>query len=263
MSMIGDTRDTGLCTLVGFHDLLGFGELLAASGGTLDSAVGELAYRRILELRASLMDIQNAFPKPTMFFHFNDTVTAYLDLNVKIGASHTDPAGIATMPLKRAECIKVLQFVSACATLHQRSIAREEDERLGPAGRTFVVMGKRWDLHRAKSSRIFEVPPLQANLAFAEAYIADRAGSRAGFSHRTYYRMYLNDHVWQILSTTKLSLSQEEWTKLNTLGFQGRDFPENLCSPDTLPIAVDIFHRTRNFRSVMSHHACDIAKVLA
>jgi hypothetical protein len=250
-------------TLVGFHDLLGFGELLASSGGTLDSAVGEVAYRRILALRSSIIEVEKAFPDGTMFFHFNDTVTAYLDVEVQIQSSHTDPAGIAAIPVARSEYVKILQFISGCAALHQRSIAREEENRIGPAGRTFVVLGNRWDLGSLKSDRVFEVPPLQANLAFSEAYLADGAGSRAGFSHRSFDRLYVNDHVWFILSAATSTLTGEERSKLDALGSTNETFPLNLCSPDIKPISLEIFHRRRTFQSVMAQRAVDLARALA
>jgi hypothetical protein len=262
MAILGDKRDKARSTLVGFHDLLGFGELLSASGGTLDSAVGELAYRRVLGLRHSVNDIESLFPKGTMFFHFNDTVTAYLDVDVEIGSSHTDPGGIAALPIRYSEYGKILKFVSGCANLHQRSIAREDEERLGPAGRTFVVLGKRWDLGKVHSKRVFEVPPLQANLAFAEAYAADQAGSNKGFSHRTYHRLYLNDHIWFLLCAGVHTLKSEQQLRLAELGARSRDFPYNLNPNDTKPVPIEIFHRLRNFHSVMSHHACEIAKAL-
>jgi hypothetical protein len=262
MAILGDGRDKARSTLVGLHDLLGFGELLAASGGTLDSAVGELAFRRVLGLRRSVTDIENQFPKGTMFFHFNDTVTAYLDVDVEIGSSHTDPSGIAAIPIKGSEYKKILNFVSGCANLHQRSIGREENERLGPAGRTFVVLGKRWDLGKVESDHVFEIPPLQANLAFAEAYSADQAGSKHGFSHRTYYRIYLNDYVWFALCAGFHTLTADQQSRLAELGMQKPNFPSNLCSPDAKPISLEIFHRQRTFHSVMSHHTCDITKAL-
>jgi hypothetical protein len=250
-------------TLVGFHDLLGFGELLASSGGTLDSAVGELAYRRILALRSSIVEVQKAFPEGTMFFHFNDTVTAYLDIDVQIRSSHTDPGGIASTPATYPEYVKILRFISGCATLHQRSIAREDENRIGPAGRTFVVLGNRWDLGSIKSDQVFEVPPLQANLAFSEAYLADKAGSRAGFSHRSFYRLYVNDHIWFMLSAANATLAAEERSRLDNLGARDQRFPLNLSSLDTQPVSREIFHRHRTFYSVMSQHAINIAGALA
>jgi len=262
MAILGGGRSKARSTLVGLHDLLGFGELLAASGGTLDSAVGEFSYRRVLGLRQSVTDIEALFPKGTMFFHFNDTVTAYLDVDIEIGSSHTDPGGIAALPIRPSEYEKVLKFVSGCASLHQRSIAREDDERLGPAGRTFVVLGKRWDLGKVRSRRVFEVPPLQANLAFAEAYAADQAGSKKGFSHRTCSRVYLNDYVWFVLRAGFPTLKSGQQSRLAELGTPGGHFPLNLNPNDAKPIPIEIFHRLRNFHSVMSHHACDIAKAL-
>jgi len=245
-------------TLVAFHDLLGFGELIAASGGTLDSAVGELAYRRVLGLRRSVTEIQNQFPKQTMFFHFNDTVTAYLDIDVEIQSSHTDAEGIAISPPRRSEYEKALIFLSGCANLHQRSIRREEHDRLGPAGRTFVVLGSRWDLGKARSHRVFEVPPLQANFAFSEAYAADQAGAKSGFFHRSYQRIYLNDHLWFLLTAGFPSLTANQKARLLKLGLASGSFPETLQSMDSNPISVQIFHRLRSFHSVMAQHASQI-----
>jgi hypothetical protein len=251
-------HERGHVTLVGFHDLLGFGELLASSGGTLDSAVGELAYRRIVALRASVAEVEQAFPIGTMFFHFNDTVTAYLDVDVQITSSHTDPAGIGGAPISPSEGARILHFISGCANLHQRCIGREEEERIGPAGRTFVVLGRRWELDPSPSGQVFEIPPLQANLAFAEAYLADSAGSNVGFSHRSYYRMYVNDYTWFILNTVSTALTPQQQLRLGALGAKERPFPDNLCSPNASPISVDIFHRRRTFYSLMSHHTCKV-----
>ena len=262
MAILGNKRDTGQTTLVGFHDLLGFGELLASSEGTLNSAVGEIAHKRILGLRQSVAEIQNEFPKDAMFFHFNDTVTVYLDVDVDIDSSHTDPSGIAATPVKRSQYEKILRFVSGCGALHQRSIAREDEDRLGAAGRTFIVLGKRWDLGKTDSKRIFEVPPLHANLAFAEAYLADQSGSRGGFLHRTFYRIYVNDFLWLILCAGGSTLSHEKLSRLSTLGDSKEQFPGNLCAPGTDPVSIEIFHRKRVFRSLMSHHVCDISKTL-
>jgi hypothetical protein len=262
MPILGDKRNTALTTLVGFHDLLGFGDLLSASGGTLDSAVGQLAYKRVLGLRQSVAEIKDEFPAGTHFFHFNDTVTAYLDIEIDIASSHTDPGGIAAFPVHQSEYEKVLRFVSGCASLHQRSIAREDEERLGPAGRTFVVLGKRWDLGSTDSEQVFEVPPLHANLAFAEAYAADASGAKHGFSHRTFSRLYVNDYVWFVLVAGHNTLSEDQQKRLSALGDPDKAFPENFCSRDAKPITLEVFHRQRIFRSLMSHHACDIRGAL-
>lgn len=133
-------------TLVAFHDLLGFGDLLSASGGTLDSAAGAIAYRRILGLRHTLEYVRHRFPATTRFFHFNDTVTAYLDIVADIDAMLTDATGLSSGIVTREENLKAIAFLDASAALHHQCIVREEHDRTGPAGRTFVVLGKRWDI---------------------------------------------------------------------------------------------------------------------
>jgi hypothetical protein len=126
--------------------------------------------------------------------------------DINISWSHTDPSGIGIAGFTaRTEYLKVLHFVSGCATLHQRSIQREEKEGLGPAGRTFVVLGKRWALDQSPPENVFDIPVLQANLAFAEAYLADSRGSRSGFNRRSYDRLYINDYVHAILLSAAAS----------------------------------------------------------
>jgi hypothetical protein len=296
MSAMNMTGNTGITTLVGFHDLLGYGDMVAASSGTLESAVGEIAYKRILGLQRSVAGVRDCFPDGTRFFHMNDTVTAYLDVAINIVWGHTDPSGIGIAGFTaRTEYLKVLHFVSGCATLHQRSIQREERERLGPAGRTFVVMGKRWALDQSATENVLNIPELQANLAFAEAYLADSAGSRGGFNQRSHDRLYINDYVHMILQIAaaspvtlpeppepsgpgakewaealrelkrqqQLPLTDEERNSLNQLGIRRSRFPNNIFVPDTSPINIEIFHRKRTFYSLMAHHAWDIGRALA
>jgi hypothetical protein len=57
-----------LTTMVCFHDLLGYGEMVALSGGNLDSAVGKLAHERINLLRNTVSIIKHHFPENAIFF---------------------------------------------------------------------------------------------------------------------------------------------------------------------------------------------------
>jgi hypothetical protein len=181
LAVVGDPRDKAKRTIVAFHDLLGFGEMVAASGGTFDSAVGAVAFARIKSLRESIDSVHGQFPAGTTFFHFNDTLTAHLDVDIEIGSSHTDSTGIGMAPPKRHEVLKTIRMLGAAATLHQRSIATEDADRIGAAGRTFVVMGKRWELGTGPSGPVMEIPHLQANLAFAEAHLAEKPERVAAF----------------------------------------------------------------------------------
>jgi hypothetical protein len=263
MNLLNDPRNRGITTLVCFHDLLGFGDLLASSGGSLDSAVGEIAYQRIVGLQRSITDVKDDFPSATQFFHFNDTVTAYLDVpTVSIRASHTD-AGVAATSPNRDEYLTVLQFLSASARLHQKSIEREENGRIGPAGRTFVVIGKRWHVEPLSSPGVIDVPQLEANLAFAEAYAADSIGSRAGFTHSNLGRMYINDHLQFLLFLSSVGLTREDMGWLETISSPPEPFPQNIYTKPVQPITVDTFHRKREYFSVRAHHVANISRALA
>ena len=103
--------------------------------------------------------------------------------------------------------------------------------------RTFVVLGSRWDLGKAQLGNIFEVPPLQANLAFSEAYLAGAAVSRAGFVQPAFERLYVNDQLWFILSPSKPTLTDDECLNLDKLGASNQIFPANV-SPDSIPIPI-------------------------
>ena len=65
MSAIGDPRDKAKTCILMFHDLLGFGNLISSSCGTLDSSVGEIAYQRILNLKQSVSSVKTYFPDNT------------------------------------------------------------------------------------------------------------------------------------------------------------------------------------------------------
>jgi hypothetical protein len=263
VAVIGDPRDKAKTTVVVLHDLLGFGDMVAASGGTFDSAVGAIAFARIGALRESINSVHARFPAGTTFFHFNDTLTAHLDVDIDIGSSHTDATGIGMAPPRRTELLRVIQMFGAAAALHQGSIAREDEDRIGAAGRTFVVMGKRWELGTGPSGPIFEIPHLQANLAFAEAHLAEKAGSGAGFSHRSFNRLYVNDLLWFTLVAAHVSLTNEERGRLDQIGLKEKGWPSNLLSPDAVPVKISLFHRERTFFSMMSHHALDLCSVFA
>jgi hypothetical protein len=256
-------RDKATTTIVGFHDLLGFGALLSASGGTLDSAAGAIAYNRILGLRKSLDSVYAQFPKGTLFFHFNDTLTACLDVDIDIGSAHTDASFVSMAKPERNEALKVIRFIAASATLHRQIVVHEEDERLGPAGRTFVVMGKRWQIDVPHRAQISEPPMLQANLAFAEAYHADKAGSAAGFTHRMLERFYVNDLVYFLLEFSGEFLLPREKAELDRFGTIGRPFPYSLRTQGADEIEVTIFHRPRKFYSLMSDHVRNMEPILA
>ncbi len=134
--------------------------------------------------------------------------------------------------------------------------------RLGPAGRTFVVLGQRWELPAAAGDGALEVPFLQANLAFSEAYLADEAGSANGFNHDIWGRLYVNDMLWFLLETVRPLLSRDELVAVDGLGgHHNTKFPYNLLASER-PIEIVLFHRKKVFRALMSHHTCDISHVL-
>lgn len=254
MAVLGDKRDVGNVCVSLVFDLLGYQSLISSSCGTLDSAVGLIALERIRSLTSCVGRASESFPDGTELFQLNDGLFASLDLDIQIGVSITDPSGIASEIIPGEQVQRLLRFVGACAKLHQAVIAAEEEARLGPAGRSVICIGRRWDLgveNRAVTHRA-----IQANLAIAEAYMVDGLGSSAGFGNRCFYNFYVNDLIWFVLSVAKLSLDASMMSGLNCLVHPDGTFPENLRSPDIAPIAATVFHRQRTYYSLMSHHAC-------
>lgn len=133
-----------ITTMVCFHDLLGFGNMVSVSGGTLNSAVGEIAHKRIGMLRETVNKVNHDFPEGTKLFQMNDSAVAVCDLDYNISSMHIDSGSIGSQPPTAESVINALNFVCASAKLHQRTIQNESHSKIGPAGRSFIVLGKRW-----------------------------------------------------------------------------------------------------------------------
>lgn len=245
-----------ITTMVCFHDLLGFGEMVSVSGGTFTSKVGEIAHQRISLLRQTVSDVSREFPTGTRLFQMNDSAIAVCDLELDINSMHVDAEHIACDIPKRETAVKALNFLGASAKLHHKTIQCEQNHTIGPAGRTFVVIGKRWPIPTLNDS-IVDVPELQANLAFAEAHTADSMGSKHGFGNGVFDNFYVNDYMWFLLMGGVASW-QDIMGNLAGLGNKDLPFPQNLRPVGSTPIVVNIFHRKRSFFSLMSHHAIDI-----
>ena len=249
-----------ITTMVCFHDLLGFGNMVSVSGGTLDSAVGEIAHRRISMLRETVSEVTADFPDGTSLFQMNDSAIAVCDLDHDIGSMHIDSGSISSKSPTAESAVKALNFVCASAKLHQRTIQKESDSKIGAAGRSFIVLGKRWPIPNFEDN-VTDVPELQANLAYSEAYAADTAGSKSGFGGRAWDNIYINDLMW-FLMTTAITAIPNEINNLNrNLACSPElTFPEKIVAPlNSKPIELTIFHKKRKFYSVMSHHAISIS----
>ncbi len=261
MAVIGDERDTGIVCASLYFDLLGYGSLISSSCGTLDSAVGMIALKRIENLLDCYNKIYKCFPKNTESFQFNDSIFASLDLNIHIGSSITDSTGIASEIIVKKEIYKLIKFVATCGKLHQVVIASEEEERLGPAGRSIICIGKRWNIN--SKCPFLSHESIQANLAVAESYIIDSMGNSAGFNQRCFYNFFVNDMVWFVLKVAKASLDSNDVKFLNNVVRENENFPDNLLSPKVeSPIVAKVFHRKREYYSLMSHHVCNIDSFL-
>ncbi|EAQ64100.1 hypothetical protein MED121_21061 [Marinomonas sp. MED121] len=256
-------QEEEITTMVCFHDLLGFGNMVSVSGGTLSSAVGEIAHKRIGMLRETVNEISNDFPDGTKLFQMNDSAIAVCDLDYNIGSMHIDSGSIVSQPPPAEVAKKALEFVCASSKLHQRTIQKESESKIGPAGRSFIVLGKRWPVKQF-DDQVTDVPELQANLAYSEAYAADTAGSKLGFGGRAWDSIYINDMMWFLMSISKTVIPNE----INNLNANlscspGVEFPQKIIAPkNNKPIEIDIFHRKRTFHCVMSHHAIGISDAM-
>jgi hypothetical protein len=251
-------------TLVLHSDLLGFGNLVASANGTFSSPVGKSAFRRVELLRTALFECEKLFPADTVFFQLNDLVVACLDLDVDVSSMTIDAASISSRPIGEFESKNILQFISAAASFHQKTLNYENTEQLGQGPRSFIVLGKRWEISsKPVGSRIVDTPQLQANMAFAEAYQGDSLGSSAGFKGSAWDRLFINDYLWHLLigiscpaARQLAKLPADILKRLDSLGIPGGMFPDNLVRNGK--INVSIFHRERQFVPLMSHHACEI-----
>jgi hypothetical protein len=255
-------------TIVCFHDLLGFGNMIAVSGGTLDSAVGEVSYNRVKTLRKTVSDSLPEFPSETKLFQMNDSAIAVCDIPSGYNETYTDPAK-GKIPTKDQEtCDKILEFLCASAKLHCNVLDVEERQKIGPGGRTFIVLGKRWPLDESAETNITDVPELQANLAFAEAYIADSYGEKAGFKARPKDRIFVNNPMWSLLKSIQyVSSDSEAIVKLNKMYGESDNNGKDIMFPDYLlvderQIDVQIFHRAKKFRSILGERTKKIIETI-
>lgn len=254
-------------TLVMYSDLLGFGNLVASANGTFSSPVGKIAFKRIENLRKAAFTTETQFPTSTTFYQLNDLTVACMDVDINVRAMTVSPESISISPIPDWTVVaEVLKFLSASAKFHQEVINSEETDGLGQGPRTFVVLGRRWQVStRPEGSRINDIFELQANMALAEAYQADSLGSGAGFSGGPWDRLYVNDFLWSLLIGASAPLARtysviptDECARLDAFGIPtpGRTFPENLSRGNE--IRVRLFHRERSFRPLMSHWTCKI-----
>lgn len=249
----------GITTMVCFHDLLGFGNMVSVSGGTLDSVMGEIAHRRIDLLRQTVGEVSKEFPDGTSLFQMNDSAVASCDIDLSIGSSHIDAGAISSLIPQEAVAKRALDFVCASSILHHNTALNELRERIGPAGRTFIVLGKRWPVENHEDC-VTDVPALQANLAFSEAYIADSLGSKAGFIAGAWDSIYLNDLMWMFLTLVGKPLSGlSSLVKTIPICDTGV-FPKCLCASEPREIEATIFHRKRVFHNISSLLAIGIFK---
>ena len=229
----------------------------------MDSAVGNIALKRIGLLRSNVSKTVTDFPDGTKLFHMNDSAVAVCDVDLPVTSMHADSQSISSPILNVDEAIKAIRFLGASAKLHQATIGSEHDSKIGPAGRTFVVLGNRWQVE-SQNDGVEDVPELQANLAFAEAYTADSLGSKCGFTGRCWDSLYVNDLMWhvmniglhhnqdverQICDRISANKNEERWS--NKLRVNGKS-----------PIEINVFHRKRLYYALMSHHTIDLLNEL-
>ncbi len=247
--------------MVCFHDLLGFGNMVSVSGGTLDSKMGEIAHRRIDLLRQTVGEVAKEFPEGTSLFQMNDSAVASCDIDLSIDSSHIDAAAMSSIIPQNEIAIKALHFLCASSILHRNTALKELRQRIGPAGRTFVVLGKRWPVTNYEDN-VTDVPDLQANLAFSEAYIADSMGSKAGFTAGAWDSIYINDLMWFFLTLIGKPLSGLS-SLLKTFPLcETTAFPKCLCASDIKEIETIIFHRKRVFHNINSQLTTGITEFI-
>lgn len=255
-----------IATLVMYSDLLGFGNLVSSANGTFASPVGKVALERIESLRNSIFNNEIHFPINTKFYQLNDLVVANMDVNLVVSSMTIDPSSTSSQPASAAVIMDVLKFMSAAAKFHQDILNSDNQNQAGQGCRTFLVLGQRWTVSsKPSTSNVMDTFELQANMALAEAYSADSQGSGAGFQGGPWDRFYVNDYLWHTLVDASAPLARQlaqiplaTLQRLDGFGVPNRGllFPDNLSREPT--IKIKIFHRTREFHSLMSHWACKI-----
>ena len=235
--------------IVCHHDLLGFGGMISAAGGTLDSAVGRVALSRISSLRKRFGEIAKYYPEGSKFYHLNDSAIVVCDVDYRLNRFHNTDGSLLQEgdSITDSEYRKCMQFIGASAMLHRSTEEDEESIKSGPGGRTILVYGDRWEVP-ACEDEVLNVDKLQANVAFAEATKADSAGSRSGLKRKA---MYVNDRLSAIISSSDSdsSIYNEicEYLKKNNMHRSGDSLKELVFFPSEDNVNLEIFFRETCF----------------
>jgi hypothetical protein len=154
-------------------DLLGYGGLLRAASGQLRHPAGALAVERV---RAFHRTPKLASPPTgTKIFKLNDAivVTRDIDSSLPTGVVRFYEDSLNPLTISGAGAAEFWTFVEWTRDLHDE--IRTAQRKSGyPGARTVVVLDERLD---DPGDDV-----LNLNMAFAAAYLADRAGSAAGLS---------------------------------------------------------------------------------
>lgn len=246
-------------TLVCFHDLLGFGEMVALSGGSLDSAVGELCLKRIHKLRENVGIAEKEYPKGTKLFQMNDSAVAVCDIDHFISRMHLHKSGISSNKPSKEVFLKVIEFLIASSEMHMRTEFGEEQSRIGAAGRTIVTAGHRWPVALKEEDGVIDVPELQANLAFSEAYLVDSYGSKIGLKGLS---MYMNDLMYWLLKLGSQESPDIAERLEQSVEVNGWKFPELVQFAMGENVEATVFHRKVEYRELHSHVISRLRKML-
>lgn len=253
-------KSTSQTTLVCFHDLLGFGEMVSLSGGSLDSAVGELCKKRISSLRQNIGKMEGEFPVGTKLFQMNDSAIAVCDIDHYIGRMHLHKSGIKSNKPSKSAFLRVCQFLVASSKLHMSTEFTEEHTRIGPAGRTIVVAGHRWPIDNDENDSVTDVPELQANLAFSEAYLMDAQGAKVGLKGMS---MYINDLYFWLLKLGAEGNPEIAKELISSPDITNSPFPAWINYAMGSDIKTTIFHREVEYKPVHSHMVSRMDKIVA
>ena len=159
-------------TVVAHIDLLGYGTMLRAASGQLSHPVGALACERIRAFHG--VERLQRPPSGVTVKKLNDAIVAVRDLDrdPETGGIRQTLDSLRPLTLSARGAGEYWAFLEWTRDVHD-DIRRSQRGAGYPGARTVVVADERLATPP-------DDDPLNLNMAFAAAYLADHAGSRAG-----------------------------------------------------------------------------------
>lgn len=260
-------------------DLLGFSNHLIMSNYDLRTKIGEEAIQRLKTIENAIDLISKEFkqfpdyyPETFRYLRFNDSLILGIDINPPILPNIGKPNegdSYSFNDVKKfygeeipdidiinkakddfdLEAFKVCQFLGITARIHNYINTKEYDTQM-PGCRTIIATGLRYKFYDNQNKEDY----YSANFSFSNAYLANEAGSKGGFSGN---KCYIENNAasicgLNIYSNRLIGFAKYKMNFLNKDPFDGKPYNilKGLYYSEAKVIDMELFNKAYHFREL-------------